>query len=86
MEQETRDYVNSLDLDAMARWLCLIEGVDYIFEKIEEDGMNEEYLFRSKKSFNVLERSLVKYIDERFEAMRSDIIIDSQNKRTTLYN
>ena len=86
MEQETRDYVNSLDLDAMARWLCLIEGVDYIFEKIEEDGMSEEYLFRSKKSFNVLERSLVKYIDERFEAMRSDIIIDSQNKRTTLYN
>ena len=73
MEQETRDYVNSLDLDAMARWMCLIEGVDYIFEKIEEDGMNEEYLFRSKKRFNILERSLVKYIDERFEAMKWDI-------------
>ena len=54
MEQETRDYVNSLDLDAMARWLCLIEGVDYIFDKIEEDGMSEDYLFRSKKSFNIL--------------------------------
>ena len=73
MEQETRDYVNSLDLDAMARWMCLIEGVDYIFDKIEEDDMNEEYLFRSKKSFNVLERSLVKYIEERFEAMKWDI-------------
>ena len=77
MEQETRDYVNSLDLDAMARWMCLIEGVDFIFDKIEEDGMSEQYLFRSKKSFNVLERSLIKYIEERFEAMRSDIIIDS---------
>jgi hypothetical protein len=63
MEQETRDYVNSLDLDAMARWMCLIEGVDYIFDKIEEDEKDVEYLFRSKKSFNVLERSLVKYIE-----------------------
>jgi hypothetical protein len=63
----------------MARWMCLIEGVDYIFDKIEEDDMNEEYLFRSKKSFNVLERSLVKYIEERFEAMRADIIIDYKN-------
>ena len=73
MQQETRDYVNSLDLDSMARWMCFIEGVNYIFDKIEEDGMNEQFLFRSKKSFNVLERSLVKYIDERFEAMKWDI-------------
>ena len=79
MEQETRDYVNSLDLDAMARWMCLIEGVDYIFDKIEEDGMNEEYLFRSKKSFNILERSLVKYIDERFEAMKWDIVSETKS-------
>ena len=73
MEQETRQYVNTLDLDAMARWMCLIEGVDFIFDKIEEDGMSEEYLFRSKKSFNVLERSLVKYIEQRFQAMKWDI-------------
>lgn len=73
MEQETRQYVETLDLDALARWMCLIEGVDYIFEKIEEDERDVEYLFRSKKSFNILERSLVKYIDERFEAMKWDI-------------
>lgn len=73
MERETREYVDTLDLDALARWMCLIEGVDYIFDKIEEDGMADEFLFRSKKSFNVLERSLVKYIDERFEAMKWDI-------------
>lgn len=73
MEQETRQYVNTLDLDAMARWMCLIEGVDYIFDKIEEDEKDVEYLFRSKKSFNILERSLVKYIEERFEAMKWDI-------------
>ena len=73
MEQETRQYVNTLDLDAMARWMCLIEGVDYIFDKIEEDEKDVEYLFRSKKSFNILERSLVKYIEQRFQAMKWDI-------------
>lgn len=73
MEQETRQYVNTLDLDAMARWMCLIEGVDYIFQKIEEDEKDVDYLFRSKKSFNILERSLVKYIEQRFQAMKWDI-------------
>lgn len=73
MSDETRDYINSLDLDALARWMCLLEGVEYIFDKIEEDEKDIEYLFRSKKSFNVLERSLIKYINERFEAMKWDI-------------
>ena len=76
MEQETREYIETLDLDALARWMCLLEGIDYIFAKLEDDEKSDEYLFRSKKSFNVLERSLVKYIDERFEAMKADIIID----------
>ena len=76
MEQETREYIETLDLDALARWMCLLEGIDYIFEKLEDDEKSDEYLFRSKKSFNILERSLVKYIDERFEAMKADIIID----------
>lgn len=78
MDLETKQYINELDLDALARWMCLLEGIDFIFEKLEEDEKGDEYLFRSKKSFNVLERSLIKYIDERFEAMRSDIIIDSK--------
>ena len=81
MNEETRDYINSLDLDALARWMCLLEGVDYIFEKIEEDEKDVDYLFRSKKSFNILERSLVKYIDERFEAMKYDIVIESQEEK-----
>lgn len=76
MEQETREYIETLDLDTLARWMCLLEGIDYIFEKLEDQDKSDEYLFRSKKSFNILQRSLVKYIDERFEAMRSDIIID----------
>lgn len=76
MEQETREYIETLDLDTLARWMCLLEGIDYIFEKLEDQDKSDEYLFRSKKSFNILQRSLVKYIDERFEAMRADIIID----------
>lgn len=80
MDLETKEYIETLDLDTLARWMCLLEGIDYIFEKLEEDEKCDDYLFRSKKSFNVLERSLVKYIDERFEAMRSDIIIDCSIK------
>lgn len=77
MDLETKQYIETLDIDALARWMCLLEGIDVIFEKLEDDEKSDDYLFRSKKSFNVLERSLVKYIDERFEAMKSDIIIDS---------
>lgn len=76
MDLETKQYIETLDIDALARWMCLLEGIDFIFEKLEDDEKSDEYLFRSKKSFNVLERSLVKYIDERFEAMKSDIMID----------
>ena len=73
MDLETKQYIETLDIDALARWMCLLEGIDFIFEKLEDDEKSDEYLFRSKKSFNVLERSLVKYIDERFEAMKWDI-------------
>lgn len=76
MDLETKQYIETLDIDALTRWMCLLEGIDFIFEKLEDDEKSDQYLFRSKKSFNVLERSLVKYIDERFEAMKSDIIID----------
>lgn len=81
MDSDVKDYINSLDLDSMARWLCLLEGVDLIFDKLEEDETSDDYLFRSKKSFNILERSLIKYIDERFEAMKSDLIIDASKIR-----
>ena len=37
MDLETKQYVESLDLDALARWLCLIEGVEFIFDKLEDD-------------------------------------------------
>lgn len=76
MDLETKQYIETLDIDALTRWMCLLEGIDFIFEKLEDDEKSDQYLFRSKKSFNVLERSLVKYIDERFEAMKSDIVID----------
>lgn len=81
MDSDVKDYIDSLDLDSMARWLCLLEGVDLIFDKLEEDETSDDYLFRSKKSFNILERSLIKYIDERFEAMKSDLIIDASKIR-----
>lgn len=65
--------LEKMDFVTLARWMCLIEGIDVIYNKLEEDGMPDNYLYRSKKSFNILERSLLKYIQERFEAMKWDL-------------
>lgn len=54
--------LEKMDFVTLARWMCLIEGIDVIYNKLEEDGMPDNYLYRSKKSFNILERSLLKYI------------------------
>ena len=55
MDLETKQYIETLDLDALARWMCLLEGIDFIFEKLEDDEKSDDYLFRSKKSFNILD-------------------------------
>lgn len=37
MDLETKQYIETLDLDTLARWMCLLEGIDVIFEKLEDD-------------------------------------------------
>ena len=46
MDLETKQYIEKLDIDALARWMCLLEGIDFIFEKLEDDEKSDEYLFR----------------------------------------
>ncbi len=78
MQQSLEQYINNLDLDSMARWLCLIEGVNYIWDKLDDDDKNDDLLFGSKKRFNTLERALLKYVNQRFQAMKYDIQVDSE--------
>lgn len=72
---KTREYVKSLNADQMARWLCLFEGVDLIFEELERNGMDQDFEL-DKRLFNKIDRSLNKYIRDRFHTVRADIIVE----------
>lgn len=58
--------------EELARWLCLIEGVDIIYDKFEELSISTS-LADTKKYMRKIDRALGKYIKERFEAMLFDV-------------
>lgn len=58
--------------EELARWLCLIEGVDIIYDKFEELSLSTS-LADTKKYMRKIDRALGKYIKERFEAMLFDV-------------
>lgn len=76
MNDEVRQYVNSLTLNQMVRWICLIEGVSVVLDTAERLGVQEEEIFETKQGMNTLERSLMKYIRDRFSTVKSDVLID----------
>ena len=63
---------DNLTEEETARWMCLIEGIDFIYEKFEEMGIPVVEL-ESKKYIKKVDRGLIKYIKERFEAMLFDV-------------
>lgn len=58
--------------EELARWLCLIEGVDIIYDKFEDLNMSTS-LADTKKYIKRIDRALGKYISERYEAMLFDV-------------
>jgi uncharacterized protein YlbG (UPF0298 family) len=56
----------------MARWMCLVEGIDFIYQKFDEMGIPLSEA-ESKKYIKKIDKGLVKYIKERFEAMLYDL-------------
>lgn len=65
----------NLDLlndEETARWMCLIEGVNFIYQKFEDLGIPIAEI-ESKKYIKRVDRGLIKYIKERFEAMLYDV-------------
>lgn len=58
-----------LQLDGYA----LLNGVDIIFDKMEDEGMIIDTYFEDKKFIRTLNRSVNKYIAERFYAMLYDV-------------
>lgn len=55
-----------------ARWLCLIEGVNFISDKLEA-LTGQEIDFNNSKIARNIHKALTKYIDERFAAMLWDV-------------
>ena len=77
-EETTKEYVQNLSLDSMARWICLIRGVRTIFNKMDEMGEDIESSLKNKRFFNRIERSLNAYIEEQFLTVKSDIELGHQ--------
>jgi hypothetical protein len=63
---------DNLTEEETARWMCLVEGIDFIYDKFEELGIPVAEL-ESKKYIKKVDRGLIKYIKERFEAMLFDV-------------
>lgn len=70
VEQST--YTFSMSEEEEARWLCLIEGVNYISDKLEK-LTGQEIDYNDNKVARVIYKALTKYIDERFAAMLWDV-------------
>lgn len=76
-ENDVRGYVNSLDIDGLTRWYCMIQGSRVLMKKIDE-SYDFDKITSDKRFFNKIERGLKAYIEERFPSVKSDIIIDAQ--------
>ena len=58
--------------EELARWMCLVEGVDIIFDRFEELDIPISEM-ETKKYSKRIDKALGKYIKERFNAMLADV-------------
>jgi len=61
-----------MSLDEISRWACLLEGIEFVTKRNEELGIDSE---RDSEWTKPL--AFQKYIDERFEAMRHDLKVET---------
>lgn len=71
----TMEYITQMTVDEVARWICLLEGIDVIFAELEENDLYDNFE-QDKRLFNKIDRSLIKYINERYHTVRSDLILE----------
>jgi len=64
--------VIDMSLDEITRWSCLLEGIEFVTRYNEELGIDSE-----QDSEWIKPLAFQKYIDERFEAMRHDITVET---------
>jgi hypothetical protein len=61
-----------MSLDEISRWACLLEGIEFVTKRNEELGIDSE-----RDSEWIKPLAFQKYIDERFEAMRHDLKVET---------
>lgn len=77
-EDDVREYVDGLSVDAMARWICLIRGIRTVFNKLDDLNEDIEESLKNKRFFNRVERCINAYVEEQFLTVKTDIEIDHQ--------
>lgn len=63
--------VKEMEIDELARWACLLEGIEQVSERYDRLGMSmdtDEW---------VKPLAFQKYIEERFHSMKHDLIIET---------
>lgn len=63
----------TLSEEEEARWLCLIERVNFLFDKMENLPGEPTLDFSDKKVAKKVHKALVGYINDRFPAMLWDL-------------
>lgn len=69
----------TLDRETEARYLCLLERLEFIDKKLIDLGIDEEKLETARTS-NKMHKALVNYIDERLQAMLYDLKCEDKKK------
>ena len=66
---------HEMSVPELARWACLLEGIEFISKRSEELGIADTNIDWIKPL------ALQKYIDERFEAMKHDLTVEKMMGR-----
>lgn len=75
------NFTFTLTEEEEARWLCLIERVNFLFDKMETLHGDVEINLSDKKMARKVHKALVGYINDRYNAMLWDVhCANKQNK------
>lgn len=62
---------HEMSIDEMARWACLLEGIEQVSKKCKEIGLGEN------DDCWIKPLAFQKYIDERFHSMKHDLTVEA---------
>jgi len=72
IQVKLKDKVEEMSIETFARWMCLMEAIDCIQKKCEEEKINMEKVDWVKPI------AIQHYIDERFHSMVHDVTVEQQ--------